>query len=162
MGPRGESWTPDMAANKENQEGEAKPEKPPTVPDGEIHVDFVRSSGPGGQNVNKTSTKAQLRWCVGVSATFSEEEKVKIRAYAGNRLNGEDEIVISADTERSQPQNRKEAVERLQQLVVEALTERKERKATKPSRGAKERRLDEKRRQGDRKRNRRSGTDGNE
>ncbi len=108
-------------------------------------IDFVRSSGPGGQKVNKTSSKAQLRWNVDRSQAFTEEQKAAIRAAAGNRLNGEDEIVIAADTERSQFQNRDSVIERLQELAADALAPKKERRETKVSRAQKRQRLEEKR-----------------
>lgn len=131
---------------------------PPAVPEGELQIDFVRSSGPGGQKVNKTSSKAQLRWHVGGSKAFTEEQKAAIRESAGNRLNGEDEIVLAAQTERSQFQNRDEVIERLQNLVAEALAPRKERRPTKVSHSEKQRRLEEKRHVADRKRDRKPPT----
>ncbi|MBI4458038.1 aminoacyl-tRNA hydrolase [Candidatus Uhrbacteria bacterium] len=118
----------------------------PTVPESEITVDFVRSSGPGGQKVNKTSSKAQLRWNVGASPAFTDEQKAMIRAAAGGRLNREDEIVLAAEAERSQFQNRGAVVARLQELVAVALTPKKTRRATKVSRAQKRQRLDAKRR----------------
>ncbi len=127
---------------------------PPAVPESEIQLEFVRSSGPGGQNVNKTSSKAQLRWRVGDSQAFTEEQKAAIRAYAGNRLNNEDEIVLAAQAERSQVQNREEVIRRLQELVTDALAPKKERKATRVSRSQKEQRLSEKRRIGEKKQQR--------
>jgi len=130
---------------------ENKIDAPPAVPESEIDVVFVRSSGPGGQNVNKTSTKAQLRWNVGRSGVFTDEQKAAIRAAAGNRLSKEDEIVLFDQSQRSQPQNREAAVARLQELVAEALAPRKERKETKVSRGEKQRRLEDKRRQSEKK-----------
>ena len=147
-----------MPAPEEALTGPAQPENkdngPSGVPEAEIQVDFVRSSGPGGQNVNKTSTKAQLRWNVGASAAFTEEQKAAIRAAAGNRLTKEDEIVLFDQSERSQPQNREAAVTRLQDLVAEALTPKKERVETQVSRREKQRRLEEKRRQGQKKQGR--------
>ncbi len=124
---------------------------PPAVPEGEIRLTFVRSSGPGGQNVNKTATKAQLHWSVGDSASFSEEQKAAIRRSAGGRLNDRDEIVLSSDAERSQLQNRDEVVRRLRQLVAVALTPKKVRRPTKVSRAQKMRRLEEKRLRGKKK-----------
>ena len=132
-----------------------EPKKTSFVPESEIHLDFVRSSGPGGQNVNKTSSKAQLRWNVGQSRTFTEEQKTAIRKYAGHRLNIDDEIVLSSQTERSQSQNRDDVVERLQELVAEALTPEKERKPTKVSKLQKRKRLEEKRMASDKKNRRR-------
>lgn len=126
----------------------------PRVPESEIDIDFVRSSGPGGQKVNKTSSKAQLRWNVGESSGFTDVQKEAIREVAGNRLNGEDEIVIAAETERSQLQNKSAVIERLHEIVTEALTPKKERKETKVSKSQKKKRLENKRRTGAKKRDR--------
>lgn len=126
----------------------------PRVPEQEIRLEFVRSSGPGGQNVNKTSSKAQLRWHVGGSQTFTEEQKALIRTSAGNRLNGEDEIVLASQTTRSQARNRVEAIERLQNLVAKALMPMKKRRLTRVSRSQKRKRLEDKRRTAELKRTR--------
>ncbi len=134
---------------------EKKSDDPPGVPESELEIDFVRSSGPGGQNVNKTSTKAQLRWNVGRSAAFTEEQKAAIRAAAGNRLTENDEILVAAEAERSQSQNRDAAVARLRDLVAGALSPKKERVATEPSRADRQRRLEEKKHQSFKKQNRR-------
>lgn len=125
------------------------------VPTGEIEIDCVKSSGAGGQNVNKRSTKVEARWHVGASAAFTDEEKQSIRREAGNRLNSKDEIVLFSEVERSQARNREDVVERLEELVARALRPRKKRKPTKPSRAVKERRLEEKRRQSQKKASRR-------
>jgi ribosome-associated protein len=127
---------------------------PPAVPESEIRLDFVRSSGPGGQKVNKTSSKAQLRWSVCGSQAFTEAQKAAIRESAGHRLNNEDEIVLAAETERSQSQNRDEVIRRLQELVAGALAPRNERQPTKVSRSQKQRRLEDKSRTADKKRDR--------
>jgi ribosome-associated protein len=124
---------------------------PPVIPEDEIRLAFVRSSGPGGQNVNKTSTKAQLHWNVGSSVSFTEDQKAAIRRGAGARLNDRDEIVLSSDAERSQLQNRDEVVRRLRQIVAKALAPKKVRRPTKVSRSQKMRRLEEKRRRGEKK-----------
>lgn len=126
----------------------------PRVPESEIDIDFVRSSGPGGQKVNKTSSKAQLRWNVGESAGFTDAQKEAIRESAGNRLNGDDEIVLAAETERSQLQNRNAVIGRLQEIVTEALTPKKERRETRVSKTQKRKRLDDKRRTSEKKRRR--------
>lgn len=110
----------------------------------ELTITFSRSSGPGGQNVNKTSTKATVRWNVGASAAFTDEQKVLIRAAAGKRLSGDDEIVISAEDTRSQSQNRDLAIARLQAIVDAALMPREKRVPTKVSRSQKRKRLDDK------------------
>jgi ribosome-associated protein len=140
-----EAWR--APENQEQNEAD-----PPAVPESEISIDFVRSSGPGGQNVNKVSSKAQLRWKVGTSAAFSEEQKALIREAAGKRLNSEDEICLYEQGERSQQRNRDGVVRRLQGLVAEALAPKKERKPTRVSRSEKMRRLEEKRRAGEQKR----------
>lgn len=124
----------------------------PAVPDAEIRLEFVRASGPGGQNVNKTASKAQLRWYVGGSSTFTAEQKAAIRAFAGHRLNSEDEIVLAAQTERSQSQNRDDVIRRLQELVAAALAPKKVRRKTRVSRSQKQKRLEDKRRTGEVKR----------
>ncbi len=149
---RGEGWPvpEEFRGGEENKENGAA-----AVPDAEMQIDFVRSSGPGGQKVNKTSSKAQLRWNVGGSRVFTEEQKAAIRAAAGNRLNAADEIVLASQIERSQFQNRDDVVRRLQELVAEALAPKAERKETEVSRAQKRERLEEKRRQGDKKRDRR-------
>lgn len=126
-----------------------------SIPESEISVEFARSSGPGGQNVNKRDTKAVARWKIGASAAFSDEEKARIRAFAANRTNAEDEIVLSAEDERSQSRNRETAVARLQEIIRAALAPRKKRRPTKPSRASKERRLESKRLQGRKKAQRR-------
>jgi len=131
-----------------------------TVPEDEMAIDFVRSSGPGGQNVNKRATKVVLRWNVGASAAFSEEEKEIIRTELGNRINADGEIVLTAQVERSQAQNKDAAIRRLQELVAEALAPRKARKPTRPSRAERERRLEEKRRRGEQKRERKEPRSG--
>ena len=147
--PQSPEEAPEAAAEK------SPSDDPPTVPENEIEIYFVRSSGPGGQKVNKTSSKAQLRWCVGRSTAFTAHQKDLIRRAAGNRLNSADEIVMSEQTERSQPQNRDAVIARLQRLVAEALTPQTRRIPTKPSWGEKQRRLDDKRRQGEKKQGRR-------
>ncbi|MBI5230477.1 MAG: aminoacyl-tRNA hydrolase [Candidatus Magasanikbacteria bacterium] len=114
------------------------------IPYDEIHLDFVRASGPGGQNVNKTATKAQLRWRVGVSRAFSSQEKERIRARLQNRINNNDEVVLSSSAERSQAQNKTTVVKQLQLLVRRALVIPKKRAATRPTRAAKARRLETK------------------
>lgn len=127
-----------------------------TIPESEMRLEFARSSGPGGQNVNKVSSKAQLHWYVGRSGAFTDEQKALIRTYAGKLLNKHDEIVLSAESERSQLQNKEEVIRRLRELVFKALTPKKKRKPTKVSRTQKRKRLDEKRVVGERKKLRKS------
>lgn len=126
------------------------------VPESEIQLDFVRSSGPGGQNVNKVSSKAQLRWNVGGSHVFNDEQKAAIRVRAGKNLNTQDEIVLSAESERSQSQNKEAVIRRLQELVRVALAPKKKRKPTEVSRSQQRKRLDDKRITSDKKQSRKS------
>ena len=124
------------------------------IPGREISESFSRSSGKGGQNVNKVSTKVELRWNVDASVAFSEEEKEKIKKALANRINKGGDLIITAEEERSQLQNRQKAMEKLNKLVEEAIRPEKERVPTKPTRSSKERRLEEKKRQGERKKQR--------
>ena len=114
------------------------------IPEHELHITFARSGGKGGQNVNKTSTKAIVHWRVGSSHVFSFEEKERIRTKLHTRLNNNDELVIMSEEERSQPQNRAKAIARLHVLVNQAVRVPKKRRATKPSKASKEKRLDTK------------------
>lgn len=115
------------------------------VPASEMEIDFIRSSGPGGQHVNKTSSKAQLRWSIDDSNGFSDREKEILRKHFASRITKEGELVLVSDSERSQAQNKEAVIRRLQSLVRTALKPKKKRIATKPTRGSKERRLQEKR-----------------
>jgi ribosome-associated protein len=114
--------------------------------DEELTVSFVRGSGPGGPNVNKVATAAQLRFDLARS-TLPEAVKARLRGLSGRRLTGADEILIIARTHRTQEGNRREALERLADLVRRALHVPKPRTATRPTRAARERRLDHKARQ---------------
>jgi ribosome-associated protein len=114
------------------------------IPDGELTLTFVRSSGPGGQNVNKLATAAQLRFDLRGSAVLSEEVKTRLRSLSGRRLTTEGAILIIARNHRTQENNRREAQERLADLIRRALIAPKPRRATKPTRAARERRLEHK------------------
>jgi ribosome-associated protein len=108
---------------------------------GEIEIDFVRSAGPGGQNVNKVATAAQLRFHVGRSGRLDAAGKQRLRRLAGRRLTGEDEILIIARNHRTQEGNRREALDRLADLIEAASRAPVPRKATRPTRASKEKRL---------------------
>ena len=122
--------------------------------DAEIEERFVRASGPGGQNVNKVATAVQLRFDPSRSAALDEDVRDRLRALAGARLTDEGVIVIDARTHRTQSQNRDEARERLADLIRRALVRPKRRHKTKPSRAARERRVDAKKHRGQTKQSR--------
>ncbi len=121
----------------------------------EFHFAASRSGGPGGQNVNKVNTKVELRFVVSDSILLSDQEKQLIREKLANKINLEGELIIVSQTERSQLKNKVQAIERFYQLIAFALTPRKKRKPTRPTRASKERRLDSKRKQAEKKSNRR-------
>lgn len=111
------------------------------IPASEYTIEFARSGGPGGQNVNKVSSKAQLRWRVGASTVLSDEQKARVREKLKNRLTNNDEILVVAEDERSQAQNREQVIVRFQELIARALHIPKKRRPTKPTRSSKEKRL---------------------
>ena len=108
----------------------------------ELTIGFIRSSGPGGQNVNKVSTAAQLRFDLRGSPSLPEGLKTRAARLAGSRLTTEGVIVISADRYRTQALNRDDAIERLLELLKEAAVPPKPRRATRPTLASKQRRLD--------------------
>jgi ribosome-associated protein len=112
-----------------------------TIPDSDVSLSFVRASGPGGQNVNKVASAFQLRFDLAGTAALHERVKLRLRALAGRRVTDDGAVLIIARNHRTQEQNRREAFERLADLIRRALIEPKVRKATRPTRASKERRL---------------------
>ncbi len=129
----------------------------PVIRDEDLEWTFIRSSGPGGQNVNKVASAAQLRFLLAANATLAPAVKQRLRRLAGRRLTDAGDIVITARTERSQAENRRAALERLQELVSQAQVEPKKRRKTAPTRASKERRLETKKKRGAAKLQRRGG-----
>ncbi|MBM4040503.1 MAG: aminoacyl-tRNA hydrolase [Planctomycetes bacterium] len=129
------------------------------IPLGELCFAFTRSSGPGGQHVNKAATQAELAFDVARSPSLSDEQKRRIRARLGSWVSKEGVLRMTCQSTHSQAQNRQEAVERLAALLAQALHVPKKRRRTRPSRASVERRLAAKRRRGAVKRQRRQGAD---
>ncbi|MBA5776864.1 aminoacyl-tRNA hydrolase [Stappia sp. F7233] len=119
------------------------------IPAEDVSEVFIRASGPGGQNVNKVSTAVQLRFNLAGNETLPEDVKARMVRLAGRRLTLSGEIVLQADRFRTQEQNRQDAVERLVELTLRAFERPKPRKATRPTKASKERRLASKKQRGD-------------
>ena len=122
----------------------------------ELIITFSRSSGPGGQNVNKVNTKAELRWAFLESSSLTEREKEIIKNHSLLRqyLTNQDEIVLSEQSTRSQVQNKELVIKKLIEIIEKALKPIKKRKKTKVPKGAKEKRLKEKKHRSEVKKNR--------
>lgn len=127
------------------------------IPRSELVYRASRSGGAGGQHVNTSSTRVEVLWNVRTSSALDAEARARVASKLGTRLDGEGWLRVVSSVRRSQTQNREAAEIRLAELVERALVIPKRRKPTKPSRGAKEGRLEDKRRRGEAKRRRRAG-----
>lgn len=112
-----------------------------SIPDTDLIFSAIRSPGPGGQNVNKVATAVQLRFDLQQTQALDAAVKQRVRARAGHRLNEDGTLLFVARAHRSQERNRADAMERLRQLILESLEPPRPRKATRPTRASKERRL---------------------
>lgn len=119
----------------------------------ELQLSFIRSAGPGGQNVNKVATAVQLRFSI-PSSSLPDEVKTRLRHLGGKRVTQDGVLIIEARTFRTQEQNREEALRRFVHLVRKAAERPKPRTPTRPTRASQQKRLDQKKRRGDVKRTR--------
>lgn len=126
------------------------------IPAKDLSWSAARSSGPGGQNVNKVSSKVTLRFDLRGCEALSGTQKARLRELAGKRMDASGGLLISAQAHRSQQQNLERAREGLRRLIAAALRVPKPRRATKPTAGSKRRRLEAKRRQSEKKKGRTS------
>lgn len=129
------------------------------IAEDEISISFIRAGGPGGQNVNKVSSAAQLRFDARHSPSLPERVRARLERVAGAKLTKDGVIVITANRFRTQEANRRDAVERLVEMIAEAAHQPKFRVPTKPSKAAKARRVEEKVKRGTVKKLRRARPD---
>src|SRR5262245_12857583 len=118
------------------------------IDDSEISESFIRSSGPGGQNVNKLATAVQLRFDVRHSPSLTDEVRVRLERLAGRRLTRDGVLVITAQSHRTQERNRADAIERLVELIRQAAVRPVPRRPTRPTKASRKRRLESKKRRG--------------
>lgn len=109
------------------------------IPYNELYFEFARSGGPGGQHVNKTNSAAVLRWNVDATLAFSEDQKIKLQEKL--KLTNTGELIVRSEESRDQEKNKKKCLEKLDSILEKALFVHKKRKATKPSRSQKEKRI---------------------
>ena len=130
-----------------------------TIPAGELEIAFARSGGPGGQNVNKVSSKVDLRWNPTTSTVLTHDDRNLLLERLRKRLTNEGTLIVTSTLTRDQAKNREDAMSKLSLIVRVALDRPKPRKATKVSKGAKRRRVADKRHNAEIKRNRRGNDD---
>ena len=126
-----------------------------TIPAGELGLAFARSGGSGGQNVNKVSSKVELRWNPATSGALGEADRQWLLQQLANRLTGDGTLIVVSQLTRDQIKNRDDAASKLALIVRTALERPKTRRATKPSRASKRRRVEAKKHRGEIKKNRR-------
>jgi ribosome-associated protein len=128
----------------------------------ELEFEFIRSSGPGGQNVNKVSTAVRLRFDARGSSSLPQDVRERLIRLAGRRVGDDGFLTIHARSARTQDSNRRDAIARLTELLERAVERPKPRRATRPTAGSRERRLDSKRRRGETKAARRARGSGDD
>jgi ribosome-associated protein len=121
------------------------------IPGAELSWTAVRASGPGGQNVNKVASKVELRYDLVGSRSLTEDAKARLRKLSGSRLDAKGQLLVTSQLTRDQSRNLEDARTKLADLVRRALRPPPKRKATRPSLGSKRRRIEHKRRQGEKK-----------
>jgi ribosome-associated protein len=124
------------------------------IQESEVKFDFIRSSGPGGQNVNKVSTAVQLRFDIGASAALTGIIKEKLKTLAGRKINKEGVLIIEAKRYRTQEKNRQDSIARFIDLLDKASRKTKHRIKTRPTAGSNLKRIESKKKIGEKKRNR--------
>jgi ribosome-associated protein len=130
-----------------------------TIPAGELALAFARSGGPGGQNVNKVSSKVELRWNPTTSAALTDDDRAWLVHRLRNRLTSDGTLIVTSTATRDQAKNRDDATSKLALIVRAALDRPRPRRATRPSRAAKRRRVADKRHHAEIKRSRASRDD---
>ncbi len=125
-----------------------------TIPEAELKFKFVRSSGPGGQNVNKVATKCELRWNINHAQNTSDTIKARFRHHFKNRIDQNGDVIITSDRFRDQKRNQNDCINKLKVMLKKAASPPKKRRATKPHAASVKKRLEEKRRHSEKKRQR--------
>lgn len=125
-----------------------------SIPDEELEWSFTRSGGPGGQNVNKVSSRAVLRWKLAENTSLPEEARMRLRGLERRRITTRGDLLLTSQRFRDQERNRTDCLDRLREMVLRALIVPKLRKPTRPTQGSKRRRLADKRHRAQRKQGR--------
>lgn len=125
------------------------------IPYSEFDFSFERSSGPGGQNVNKVASKARLRWNIAASPSLPDDVRERAQAAYRRRITQDGDLILTSQRYRDQPRNLQDCLEKLRELLAAVALPPKPRKPTRPSRAAQRRRVEEKRKQSEKKQRRR-------